>query len=63
MSDLKELSGLRVLDLSETAITYAGARELKHLKNLRLLDLRRTRVPDGGVRDLQNALPGLQIDY
>ena len=57
LEDLKELKGLRWLDLSRTQITGAGLKDLKELKGLQSLDLRGTKITDAGLKDLRQALP------
>ena len=55
--NLEELTKLRALDLSGTAITDAGLVHIKGMTSLTWLDLRRTKVTDAGRAELQKALP------
>ena len=50
---LKDLNGLRLLDLANTEITDAGLVHLKGLKQLQWLDLRYTRITDAGLAHLK----------
>ena len=52
---LKELAGLKslqMLDLRHTQITDAGLKELAGLKNLQVLSLSNTKVTDAGLKEL-----------
>jgi hypothetical protein len=50
---LKDLKGLRALDLSFSLVTDAGLKELKELKNLQTLDLAHSEVTDAGLKELK----------
>ena len=53
LKDLKELKGLRTLNLSRTKITDTGLKDLKELRGLRFLALDRTQITDAGLKDLK----------
>jgi len=59
LAHLKELKGLRSLELYSTRVTDAGLAHLKELKGLQCLDLRATRVRDAGLAQLKE-MKGLQ---
>jgi hypothetical protein len=61
MSNLRGLSRLRLLDITNTDITDAGLVNLKGLKGLRTLNLGGTKVTDAGVASLRAALPNCRI--
>jgi hypothetical protein len=54
---VKKLKHLRFLDLSDTRITDAGAKELMELKELNGLDLTGTEVSLTGLTKLQRPQP------
>ena len=63
LENLKGLTALQSLDLSETRVTDAGLEHLKGLTALQSLDLSGTRVTSTGVRELQKALPHCSIRF
>ena len=60
LKDLKELTGLKALNLWGTQITDAGLKELKELKGLQQLYLVGTKITDAGLKELKG-LEGLQV--
>ena len=52
MKDLKEMKGLKELNLAGTQITDAGLKDLKEVRGLRRLDLANTPTTDAGVEYL-----------
>ena len=62
LKELKELKGLRALNLTSTQITDAGLKDLKELRGLRFLALDRTQITDAGLKDLKE-LKDLQTLY
>jgi len=58
---LKELKGLKIIDLTNTRITDAGLENLKELQGLQTLDLGSTQITEAGLKDLQQALPKTNI--
>ncbi len=52
VSNIAELNGLKMLDLSGTAISDLGVAQLSRLKKLETLDLSRTKLTDKGVTAL-----------
>ncbi|HUT92716.1 MAG TPA: hypothetical protein VMY37_24700 [Thermoguttaceae bacterium] len=54
LEPLEELTGLRILNLSNTSVTDAGLVHLKNLKRLEFLWLSNTRITDAGLVRLHN---------
>jgi len=57
LKNLKGLKGLQVLDLSRNEITDAGLKNLQELKGLQMLRLSATPITAAGLKDLKQALP------
>ena len=61
LEQLKELTQLQRLDLSDTHVTDAGLEHLKGFTQLQSLNLNETAVSKEGVKKLQQALPKCKI--
>jgi Leucine Rich repeat len=54
LKNLKELKGLRTLDLGKCQVTDAGLKELRELNKLEVLMLDSTKVSDAGLKELKD---------
>jgi Leucine-rich repeat (LRR) protein len=62
VTNLKECSQLRTLDLKETKVSDTALEHIKGLTQLQSLSLTDTNVTDDGVKKLRQALPTCRIE-